>query len=493
MANRYVRKTGSDSNGGTSTSDAWLTIGKAVGAAGLTAGDTVYVGAGVYRESNVSFAWTNNGAVNTKIIGDYTGSFTGDAGDVIMTSHTTDDVTAPAATTTLSTNGRDNVTIENLILIGGNATPSAFIVTQDTVDLTVRRCVFRPDKPSAARTTDNSGNTAGVVLNQVYEDCVFFCGGETSTSAGGMRFSNLTRHTVDYDVNVEFRRCLFIGNGTAVVINTTGAGVAFPGGVDFYECGFFFCNGVQTNANMSTSIPCNVEGCVFDSSGTALNAAASGQIVENYNIIRAGTPRTNVSAGANSVADLSRAMLYEVGQSFLFSRDVKRMWGAPTVSGNGGAIGGFHARSGGYAVDMLARPSPAGAGSTSKAAGSLERHDTAQREASVVDASTYSAKIVGPGDQDRPIPVNAASTTISIRVRYDTNHGTTNKPQAQLLGGEGVGFAGETKTATSGVDTWETLTFTPFTPTMAGIVTIRMISRSAAGNGIAYFDTLSVV
>ena len=110
------------------------------------------------------------------------------------------------------------------------------------------------------------------------------------------------------------------------------------------------------------------------------------------------------------------------------------------------------------------------------------------REATVVYSGTFAGKITGPGYQDFQVPVDATSTTISIRARYDTNHATTNKPQIQVLNGGECGVADATATMTSGVDTWEQLQLT-FTPTAAGIVTIRCISRSAAGNGIAIFDS----
>ena len=51
MTNYFVRKNGSDAAAGTSAGAAWLTLGKALGAAGIASGDTVYIGAGVYREA----------------------------------------------------------------------------------------------------------------------------------------------------------------------------------------------------------------------------------------------------------------------------------------------------------------------------------------------------------------------------------------------------------------------------------------------------------
>lgn len=84
-ATYYVRKTGNDGNTGTATNQAWLTIQKA--ATTVSAGDTIYVGAGTY---NQEIASTRDGtALNPiKFIADTTGTFTGDAGNVIITSST---------------------------------------------------------------------------------------------------------------------------------------------------------------------------------------------------------------------------------------------------------------------------------------------------------------------------------------------------------------------------------------------------------------------
>ena len=47
----YVRVSGDDGDDGLSPAAAWATIGKALGASGISSGDTVYIGAGVYREN----------------------------------------------------------------------------------------------------------------------------------------------------------------------------------------------------------------------------------------------------------------------------------------------------------------------------------------------------------------------------------------------------------------------------------------------------------
>src|SRR5687768_12343321 len=75
----YVRVTGDDGNAGTSPATAFKKIGKAADEA--VAGDTIYVGAGVYVDDVTP---NNNGTSGSRItcIADTTGAFTGDAGTV---------------------------------------------------------------------------------------------------------------------------------------------------------------------------------------------------------------------------------------------------------------------------------------------------------------------------------------------------------------------------------------------------------------------------
>jgi hypothetical protein len=74
----YVRTSGNDANAGTSPAAAYKTIDKAWNAA--HAGDTIYVGAGLYATADATPA--NNGTLASpiKCIADTTGAFTGDAG-----------------------------------------------------------------------------------------------------------------------------------------------------------------------------------------------------------------------------------------------------------------------------------------------------------------------------------------------------------------------------------------------------------------------------
>ena len=78
----FVRKTGNNGNAGTSAGAAWLTIDYA--ADSMSAGDTVYVGAGTYSE-RVTPSPSGTSGSPIRYIADIDGTQTGDAGDVLVT------------------------------------------------------------------------------------------------------------------------------------------------------------------------------------------------------------------------------------------------------------------------------------------------------------------------------------------------------------------------------------------------------------------------
>jgi len=77
----YVRKTGSNLNGGQSAADALLTIGAAATLA--QSGDTIYVGAGTYAET-VTVPTSGSAGATITYLADVAGGRTGDAGAVIV-------------------------------------------------------------------------------------------------------------------------------------------------------------------------------------------------------------------------------------------------------------------------------------------------------------------------------------------------------------------------------------------------------------------------
>ena len=118
----YVRNDGNDANFGTSssTSGAWKTITKALGVAGISGGDTLYIAPGVYRETvEVGFASTGS---TTYVYGDPDASnFSGiTPGAVRITTNTLYDSLStnfsPSSNTLINVSGKNNIVFELLYL-----------------------------------------------------------------------------------------------------------------------------------------------------------------------------------------------------------------------------------------------------------------------------------------------------------------------------------------------------------------------------------------
>lgn len=495
MATFYVSTNGSDANNGQgpdashATNKPWLTLGKALGAAGIASGDTVYVAPGVYRAvttvnmtSPVAETFVLGDPQNGQGFKDGSGVLT-PAGDVRLSAYTTNDTSAPSASVVLTLNARDLLTFRNLVFHGG--TGACVNNNAGSVSCTFQDCLFITGQNVPAIIAAAS---ADVAVNLTVDRCVI-CGG------GGNAAVDITLPTsavADYDSNILIRNCLIFNCHRGVFVASSGAAAFKGGGVKFYGntlMGFSSAGFVTNSAGtLSTTIPCLVYNNVFNANVTGLSAATSGQITEDFNLIWCLTPRTNVTAGGSSKTSPNHAWLFEMGQDCISGR-LPRRFMTPTFDSP--ALG-FGNQSVGNTLDYCGRSRPSGGKSVAGTVGYLERHDTAERETTTVDAGSNAAKIIGPGDHDLLIPVDAAATTITIRARFDTNHGAGSKPQAILLASPDIGVTTSTATVTAAVDTWQTLTLGPFTPTAKGWVTLRLVSRAAAGNGVAFFDTLTV-
>jgi len=489
MTAYYVRTTangGSDAANGLSPATAWATIGKALGAAGMGDGDDLYVGAGDYDSAIVTVGFTPTGT--THIYADVTGEFTGDAGEVNWTPFNAG-LSSNPTTRCLDLNGKSYLHFHNFIMYGGSTTPVHFDAnTAGTHDITFTDCVFAC---SGYRGSSWRHTTAfGVASNILFDRCHWFIVG------GGIGPIVLTSGTgADYDSNITYRNCTGISvgsnGGVGFGITKGGALANLGGGVRWENCSFLHsgANLIDIAANaVSATYPCEVYDCDMGSgSHTALVGGSANQLVENYNcLLSSATARdANVATGASS---LSAGFFGRHSQQAFASGMRHRPLLSPTsrslLTGRGTDA------SVSLTVDGSNRPRPTA--TTLRGWGALERHDTATKETSVTDAGGVAIKITGPGDQDIQIPVSAAATTITVRCRYDTNHAATNKPQAILIANGEIGVSGQTVTGAAAIDTWETLSIGPFTPTAAGVVTVRLVSRSAAANGIAYFDSVTV-
>jgi hypothetical protein len=470
----FVRKTGDDDNAGTSPATAWATIGKALGAAGIASGDTVYIGAGVYREC-VTVEMTSATA-ETRVIGDVDGAQTGDAGEVVWTIYTTNDTTAPGTTLALDLNGRDYLTFKTITFMG---CISAYTTTSQYI--TVRKCLIvgvdNVDEGIAWQ-----GGT-DEVAHWLVSQCVFV---QPWLGTCLYIINNAITGAADLDLDFVVENCLFLlSNGAHGITQQTADATYNKGGVKVY--GTTFWGGstqIFSSGKMSSTYPLLVYNCMLLGSTKAVSGTNMGYATGDYNYATDNYFLGN--DGGHSITYTAYAMLLQFGQEFLYGLTPRPLMSPMANS----PFLGFGNGAGVSATDFLGKARPAG-GQLTKAVGYMERHDTAIKETTVYDV-TPGIKIVGPGDHEFQIPVDATSTTISVKARYDADHAATNKPQAVLLANPALGVTAETLTMSAAVDTWEALTFAAQTPTSKGVVKVRLISRAAAGNGCAFFDTFAV-
>jgi hypothetical protein len=256
-------------------------------------------------------------------------------------------------------------------------------------------------------------------------------------------------------------------------------------------------NGFQTitATYLSTSIPCEIHNSIALGATNALSAATSGQLVESYNYLwfGSGLARVNVTAGTGSIADGSYALLVELGQSLKWN-GFARLFFAP--DGATSPLLGFGNVGSGSdpLTDWQNRLSPSGGGSTSHVVGYMELHDFAIQDTTTYPTGqTSSAKLVGPGDQEILVPVDAVSTTISIKLYQGSGYTGTNYASATLLANGELGIASQVQTCASTTGAWQTLTFSGITASKAGYVKIRISSFDTSGTGTLNFGALAAV
>lgn len=374
MATYYVRQTvGSDSNNGLSAGSPWATLGKALGATGILPGDTVWVGAGVYRESvtlafntvgtfanntaytvgqaiwdgtsiqRVSIAGTSatsgtpswsttvgntttsgtvtfvNMGTNTYIYGDPTGAYTGDAGEVRWTGNYYSDQGGSPVTPCVSLSGRNYLTIANFLLhnaAGGGGENILWGGGEKAI--TIARCYLTAERRDigALSIIVNANNNAGHIV----EDCYFMLGAAGISITGAL-------HTSDYNMNITIRRCVMLCNGGAyghIYVGTSGSGAGKPGGVTVDQVTALGISDVLITSGTSTTFPCVLRNTLARNHAILATAGALGQVTDGGGNL--GDGYTNVTTSVDSFASYAAWKPF----SAIVSMGHEHIWGLPT-------------------------------------------------------------------------------------------------------------------------------------------------------------------
>lgn len=320
MATWYVRKNGNDTNAGTSPGAAFLTLTRALGASSTAAGgDTVYIGAGIYREV-VTLNPSPTSLID--VVADTDGTLTGDAGEVRWTGYLNTDVGSGTGVP-LNMNSKNFFRFSNFVFQSLGA--SLCVSNAGGHDWSFLRCAFFYIGGGGAIATPTGGSlTVDINSNILIDTCYFF-----GFNSSPISLTLAASATADYSVGVTIRNCKAVnGSATASFLaDITGSGTAtgfYGGGVLIRECTAVAMGLMRTAAGtsgVSTAVPNDVRGSLSYTAATCFIAATAGQIVEDYNILVCNTARSNVTAGVHSVAGTTIGWIPSIGHEWIYGGD----------------------------------------------------------------------------------------------------------------------------------------------------------------------------
>lgn len=552
----YVRKTGSDNNGGSSAS----TTPDKNGTDGVTNGTTTFTSASAqFTAGDVDKLIQINTKNRYRIVG-YTNSTT----ITLSGSPSAGSGLTWAIGGAVQTVGAALASIHSSALLGGDTvwigpgtyretvtvTPSGSSEIQVNGDVTGSHTGDTPGPVilTAYTTNDKTSPSASNVIQinaknyYTFQNLVFVGGGGTTLATAG-----------GYSRHITVRDCAFF-NGSTADKTSIGMTCTFGNALNWLIDGCLFAGG--PNASM-VSITLNsgsgadydadvqIQNCLFLGPSTAVNIAGGasankGGGVDLRNCTKFGGGALMITTAAqlstsipctvtNSVSYAANPAV-SAGTSGQITEDYNIFYGT-TVRTN--VTAGAHSISdGSYAplfhfgqervwgglLRQLGEPMPgspwlgfgndgtqtstdhrgtghirpAGGASASPGVGALERSNTWAKNTGTVRTGSNSISITGPGYQEFLVPVDATSTTISVYVRWDATYAGT-KPQLMIDANGEIGVSAETKTATGSSGSWEQLTLSAFTPTAKGIVMLRVISNDTNGGGQVFVDDFAVV
>lgn len=278
----------------------------------LASGDTLYIGAGHYRES-VTLTLTNPTSP-VYIFGDPLGLYTGDAGEVLWSGGMHGNSAGQVSVNLCSLNGRNNINLKNITFMPYNSTGIVNLGSETGFRLS--RCVFPLSNASLAVALTIS---AGVVANHTIEECIFY----------GFRSQIVITpalHTTDYDMNIVVTKCIGLSPYPLLALSSaTGTGAGKPGGVRVSECTNLVHNiiYIYNVTNYSVTIPCSVRDCYAGS--LLIDAGPSGTVGQVVDLGgNMSTGLAGVPANPKSYHMASHPLPFSVGHEWLYGLPPKK-------------------------------------------------------------------------------------------------------------------------------------------------------------------------
>jgi hypothetical protein len=487
----YVRKSGSDSNNGTSPATAWATIGKALGSGSpVTGGDIVYIGAGVYRET-VTIAITPSSEV--RIVGDVSGFYTGDGGVVRMSRYTSGDNVAPNTgnAALLSTSNATNLTFENIIFEGyGNSTSGACVNFNGTVsNIKFKNCSFYAHV-STSPLVGLGSTSQSQTMNVVFECCHFLHQNHAAI------LINALRATQSVPVGVYCTNCVFDVE-RPYTSSVSGSGAGKPGGIIFRYC-WIRATSMPTIGNFSAKYPMIFNNCLITPPTPIANATGSAMVFGGNLWLNAlkGSYHTQCIATSLDEGAASRRIVIDNDMATRFGSVQCR---AITINQENWYRGGYDTKSGGPGTQE--NDTSAGNKAWSNVGNILE--DDSSFATSNLSGTNDTTNYLKATNFGFTIPSNATIVNIAVRIVASSSASSTIKPNVvklvvggSVVGNNMVSNPGFLGTSTSALiyegspSTWG-VTVTPDDINNANFgVVYQAIFAAASGSATANVDSI---
>lgn len=312
----YVRPDGNDLNTGTgsSTAQAWATLGKALGATGIIGGDTVYIAPGRYPQQ-ITLGGTYSSA--TAVTGDpLCNQFSGlTAGKVFITNVSSTGVSNFSGTL-LTGSGKSNLTFTNIAFENNvNTTAGTCVTLLLGANNGFVKCTFRQSGYGAALMSITCPTSTA--LNFTLDRCVFG-GGQVTYS--GTAMVGLTGANVSDTTSV--KNCIFYSGQTGVFLSIASLGASV------YNCSFINHpgNAVNVTAGSATYVT-YVRNCLFVGVQTSIQSQTLGHLIQEYNrlgqsgIFNVSTSVTS-STGGNAGIDDGYNLLVGLGATSIHATEL---------------------------------------------------------------------------------------------------------------------------------------------------------------------------